>query len=60
MLRNIIDLNKYQTAGRYVRSLEDMQRMSTRNRLDDFKVSHGAELTAVLAPIPMGYHGLAP
>ena len=60
MLRDIIDVKKWevnQTAGRYIRSHEDMQRISIRNRLDDFMVSHGAELAAALAPELMGYHG---
>ncbi|WP_422393493.1 phage polarity suppression protein [Leclercia pneumoniae] len=33
-----------------------MQRISIRNRLDDFMMSHGAELAAALAPELMGYH----
>ena len=45
------------TAGRCIRAHEDMQRISIRNRLDDFMVSHGAELAAALAPELMGYHG---
>lgn len=60
MLRDIIDEKKWevnQSAGRYIRSHEDMQRISIRNRLDDFMVSHGAELAAALAPELMGYHG---
>ncbi|MEB6380632.1 Polarity suppression protein [Leclercia adecarboxylata] len=60
MLRDIIDVNKCevnQSAGRYIRSHEDMQRISIRNRLDDFMVSHGAELAAALAPELMGYNG---
>lgn len=40
-----------------IRAHEDMQRISIRNRLDDFMMSHGAELAAVLAPELMGYHG---
>lgn len=58
MLRDIIDVKKWevnQSAGRYIRSHEDMQRI--RNRLDDFMVSHGAELAAALAPELMGYNG---
>ncbi|EOT8853298.1 phage polarity suppression protein [Escherichia coli] len=61
MLRDIIDVKQWevnQTAGRYIRSHEDMQRISIRNGLDDFMMSHGAELAAVLAPELMGYHGL--
>lgn len=60
MLRDIIDVKKWevnQSAGRYIRSHEDMQRISIRNRLDDFMVSHGTELAAALAPELMGYHG---
>ncbi|ALZ98140.1 Polarity suppression protein [Leclercia adecarboxylata] len=60
MLRDIIDVKKWevnQSAGRYIRSHEDMQRISIRNRLDDFMVSHGAELAAALAPELMGYNG---
>lgn len=60
MLRDIIDVKKWevnQSAGRYIRSHEDMQRISIRNRLDDFMVSHGAELAAALAPELMGYSG---
>lgn len=45
-----------QDPGRYIRSHEDMQRISIRNRLDDFMVSHGAELAAALAPELMGYN----
>ena len=33
-----------------------MQRISIRNRLDDFMMSHGAELATALAPELMGYH----
>lgn len=60
MLRDIIDVKKWevnQSAGRYIRSHEDMQRISIHNRLDDFMMSHGAELAAALAPELMGYHG---
>lgn len=60
ILCDIIDVTKWevnQTAGRYIRSHEDMQRISIRNRLDDFMVSHGAELAAALAPELMGYKG---
>jgi len=34
-----------------------MQCISISNRLDDFVVSHGAELAAALAPELMGYIG---
>jgi len=60
ILRDIIDVKRWevnQTAGRYIRSHEDMPRISIRNRLDDFMVSHGAELAAALAPELMGYSG---
>ncbi len=57
MLRGIIDWEVNQSAGRYIRSHEDMQRISIHNRLDDFMVSHGAELAAALAPELMGYNG---
>lgn len=60
MLRDIIDVKKWevnQTAGRYIRAHEDFQRISIRNRLDDFMMSHGDELAAALAPELMGYHG---
>lgn len=33
-----------------------MQRISIRNRLHDFMMSHGAELATALAPELMGYH----
>lgn len=41
-----------------IRAHEDMQRISIRNRLDDFMMSHGAEpeLATALAPELMGYH----
>ncbi|GEM_PF-1508936 len=60
MLRDIIDVKKWEvnrTAGCYIRAHEDMQRISIRNRLDDFMVSHGAKQAAALAPELMGYHG---
>ncbi len=56
MLRDIIDMKKW-TAGRYIRSQEEMQRISIRNRLDDFMVSHGAGLAAALATGLIGNHG---
>lgn len=52
-LRDIIDVKKWeinQAAGRYIRSHEDVQRISIRSRLNDFMQTHGAELTAALAP----------
>lgn len=62
-LRDIIDVKKWeinQTAGRYIRSHENVQRISIRNRLNDFMQTHGAELTAVLAPELMGYNSQHP
>ena len=49
-----------QAAGRYIRSHEDVQRISIRNRLNDFMQVHGAELTAALAPELMGYNNQHP
>jgi len=52
-LRDIIDVKKWeinQTAGRYIRSHENVQRISIRDRLNDFMQAHGAELAAALAP----------
>lgn len=46
-LREIIDVKKWeinQAAGRYIRSHEEVQRISIRNRLNDFMQAHGAEL----------------
>ncbi|VEA48621.1 phage polarity suppression protein [Salmonella enterica subsp. arizonae] len=39
---------------RYIRSHEEVQRISIRDRLNDFMQQHGAELAAVLAPELMG------
>ncbi|MDT3641238.1 phage polarity suppression protein, partial [Cronobacter sakazakii] len=53
MLREIIDVKKWeinQAAGRYIRSHEEVQRISIRNRLHDFMQAHGAALAAALAP----------
>ena len=52
-LREIIDVKTWeinQAAGRYIRSHEEVQRISIRNRLNDFMQTHGAELAAALAP----------
>ncbi|EOT7380747.1 phage polarity suppression protein, partial [Enterobacter cloacae] len=52
-LREIIDVKKWeinQAAGRYIRSHEEVQRISIRNHLNDFMQAHGAELAAALAP----------
>ncbi|BCH43258.1 TPA: Polarity suppression protein [Escherichia coli] len=56
-LRDIIDVKKWeinQAAGRYIRAHEAVQRISIRNRLNDFMQAHGAELAATLAPELMG------
>ncbi len=45
-LRDIIDVKKWeinQAAGRYIRSHEAVQRISIRNRLNDFMQAHGTE-----------------
>ncbi|HCO7934157.1 TPA: Polarity suppression protein [Escherichia coli] len=58
-LRDIIDVKKWemnQAAGRYIRSHENVQRISIRDRLNDFMQAHGAELAAALAPELMGYN----
>ncbi|HDT0937965.1 TPA: Polarity suppression protein [Escherichia coli] len=63
MMRDIIDVKKWeinQAAGRYIRSHDDVQRISIRNRLNDFMQAHGAELTAALAPELMGYNSQHP
>lgn len=62
-LREIIDVKKWeinQVAGRYIRSHEEVQRISIRNRLNDFMQVHGAELAAALAPELMNYSGQHP
>lgn len=59
-LREIIDVKKWeinQAAGRYIRSHEEVQRISIRDRLNDFMQAHGAELAATLAPELMNYPG---
>ncbi|MFZ5259455.1 phage polarity suppression protein [Enterobacter bugandensis] len=46
-LREIIEVKKWevnQAAGRYIRSHEEVQRISIRDRLNDFMQAHGAEL----------------
>ena len=56
-LRDIIDVKKWkinQAAGRYIRSHDAVQRISIRNRLNDFMQAHGTELTATLALERMG------
>lgn len=63
MLRDIIDVKKWeinQAAGRYIRSHEEVQRISIRYRLNDFMQAHGAELAAALAPELMNYSGQHP
>ena len=50
-LRDLIDVKKWeinQAAGRYIRSHEEVQHISIRNRLHDFMQQNGAELTAAL------------
>lgn len=52
-LREIIDMEKWeinQAAGRYIRSHDEVQRISIRTQLNDFMLAHGAELVAALAP----------
>ncbi|ENG4361400.1 phage polarity suppression protein [Salmonella enterica subsp. enterica serovar Newport] len=52
-LRELIDIKKWeinQAAGRYIRSHEEVQCISIRNRLHDFMQQNGAELAAALAP----------
>lgn len=59
-LRKIIDVKKWeinQAAGRYIRSHEEVHRISIRDRLKDFMQVHGAELAAALAPELMNYSG---
>lgn len=41
-------------AGRYIRSHEEVQRLSIRNRMHDFMQQNGTELAAILAPELMG------
>lgn len=56
-LRDNIDVKKWeinQAAGRYIRSHEEVQCISIRNRLHDFMQQNGAELAAALAPELMG------
>ncbi|MCM6976421.1 phage polarity suppression protein [Enterobacter hormaechei] len=62
-LREIIDVKKWeinQAAGRYIRSHEEVQRISIRNRVNEFMQAHGAELAAALAPELMNYSGQHP
>lgn len=62
-LRDIIDVKKWeinQAAGRYIRSHENVQRISIRERLNDFMQAHGAELAAALAPELMAYNSQNP
>ncbi len=47
-----------QAAGRYIRSLEAVQHISIRDRLNDFMQQHGTVLAATLAPELMGYSEL--
>ncbi|EMH2040609.1 Polarity suppression protein [Proteus mirabilis] len=60
-LRNIIEVRKWQVnqaAGRYIRSLEAVQHISIRDRLNDFMQQHGTVLAATLAPELMSYSEL--
>ncbi len=62
-LREIIDVKKWeinQAAGRYIRSHEEVQRISIRDRLNDFMQAPGADLAAALAPELMNYSGQHP
>lgn len=62
-LREIIDVKKWeinQAAGRYIRSHEEVQRISIRDRLNDFMQAHGAELAGALALELMGYNNQHP
>ncbi|MDF3736622.1 phage polarity suppression protein [Enterobacter hormaechei] len=62
-LSEIIDVKKWeinQAAGRYIRSHEEVQRISIRDRLNDFMQAHGAELAAALAPELMDYNSQNP
>ena len=59
-LRDNIDVKRWeinQAAGRYISSHEEVQRISIRDRLNDFMQAHGAELAAALAPELMNYSG---
>lgn len=61
--REIIDVKKWeinQAAGRYIRSHEEVKRISIRDRLNDFMQAHGAELAAALAPELMNDSGQHP
>ncbi len=57
-LCDIIDVKKWginQAAGRYIRSHENVYRISIHDRLNDFMQAQGAEMAAALAPELMGY-----
>jgi len=52
-LREVIEITKWevnQAAGRYIRSHEEVQRLSIQHRLNDFMQAHGTELADALAP----------
>ncbi|CAQ83356.1 phage polarity suppression protein, partial [Photorhabdus asymbiotica] len=56
-LRERFDVKSWEvnrSAGLYIRSHEEVQRISIRDRLNDFMQQHGAELAAALAPELMG------
>ena len=62
-MRDIIDVKTWeinQAAGRYIRSHENVQRISIRDQLNDFMQAHGAQLAAALAPELMGYSSQHP
>lgn len=62
-LHDTIDVKKWeinQAAGRYIRAHENVQRISIRNRLNDFMQTHDAELAAALVPELMGYNSQHP
>ncbi|MEY8712586.1 phage polarity suppression protein [Mangrovibacter phragmitis] len=59
-LRDITDIKKWevnQAAGRYIRSHEEVQRISIRTGLNDFMQQNGAALAAILAPELMHLSG---
>ncbi|NTX71466.1 Polarity suppression protein [Lelliottia amnigena] len=62
-LREIIDVKKWEineAVGRYIRAHENVQRISIRERLNNFMQAHGTELAAALAPELMGYNSQHP
>ena len=62
-LSEIIDVKKWeinQAAGRYIRSHEEVQRISIRNRLNDFMQAHGAPAVMYLFLRDFVYRSTAP